>query len=174
MNPFEELYQTVEKEQPALFAQLLPAASPKAIEDFEKTLALSLPDDFKELYLLFNGFAPHTYLYDGLRLLPLNEIIEQTQHIKGSPIVTYEMAGEFFIANKKQNNLLIIALYEPSNPDIAWVGLKLSQSKKTQKISGKICLMYKEGGIHDFEEMVSIGETFGEWIESLEMVLKDL
>lgn len=156
----------LEENEKNLFKILPGAVSEKQLTDAEKELHTVLPDDLKNLYRKFNGFPIDEYFSFQIRILPLEEALECTNKISGSFIPTDVLAGTGFTINAKKTDIMIFAKYHPNNTDTDWVGLKLSHNKKTGKAGGKICIMYKNGGIHSFAELVHSGESLTEWLET--------
>lgn len=147
------------EQAPQAIAYIQGPASPESIEQAERRLNCVLPEALKDLYALADGFAADAYLLrDQYRILPLSEMVEASLALVGEPVVLDALAGE--VAVTKKATRLIFAHARDDDPDVSQVSLRVWTRKRPS-----VELWYREGGIHDFEEVVDWDEDLATWIE---------
>lgn len=146
-------------QSPLMMEHIRAPASPEAIEQAERRLNCALPEALRQLYLLADGFAADAYLLrDQYRVLLLSEMVEASLALVGEPVVLDALAGE--VAVTKKVTRLIFAHARDDDPDVSQVSLRVWARKRAS-----VELWYREGGIHDIEEVVDWNEDLAAWIE---------
>jgi cell wall assembly regulator SMI1 len=149
----------LEAQAPQLIASIHAPASSEAIEQAERRLNCALPEALRQLYVLADGFAADAHLLrDEYRILPLSEMVKASLELVGEPVVLDALAGEVAVTNKVTR--LIFAKAKANDPDVSQVSLNIWARKRPS-----VELWYREGGIHDFEEVVDWGEDLAAWTE---------
>ena len=147
----------LEKYSSELIKEINPPATEAQLEKARTLLGPLFHPELEELYKIANGFAPGAYLLrDDYRILPLEEMIEKSLAIIGTTVPTDFEAGEY--TTLKKLKLLVFAIAKEEDEDVEQVSISIKRGKTD------ISLWYKEGGIHDFEEVVSTSETLKEWL----------
>jgi cell wall assembly regulator SMI1 len=147
------------EQAPQAIASVRVPASSEAIEQAEQRLNCALPEALRQLYALADGFAADAYLLrDEYRILPLNEMVEASLGLVGEPVVLDALAGE--VAVTKKVTRLVFAQARDDDPDVSQVSLRLWARKRPS-----VELWYREGGIHDFEEVVDWDENLATWLD---------
>jgi cell wall assembly regulator SMI1 len=143
---------------PQMVERIRPPATAGALAEAEQRLAVALPEDMRQLYLLADGFAEGAFLLrDDYRILPLSEMIEASLALVGETVVLDYLAGE--VEKPKKVTRLLFARAQEDDPDVSQVSVRLRAKKPSVE------LWYLEGGIHDWEEVVELGESVTEWID---------
>ena len=57
-------------------AELLPPASSEELDTVERELGITLPEDFRQLYLWHNGTRGELFLFGEFRIAPLKDVLE--------------------------------------------------------------------------------------------------
>ena len=134
------------------------SASAEAIAEAEQRLKVVFPEELRQLYLLADGFAEGAFLLGMIhRILQLSEMVEASLALVGKVVVMDYLAGE--IEKPKKVVRLLVVRAQEDNPDVSRVSVRLRAKKPSVELS------YLEGGVHDWEEVVEIGESLTEWIE---------
>jgi cell wall assembly regulator SMI1 len=127
-----------------------------ALDRAQSRLDCQIPPELRTMYMMADGFQKDAFLLrDDYRVLTLEEMILESE--KKPLVVIDEMAGEFEEPDRVTR--LIFAVTEEDNRDIQQVSLHLDEDDATVEI------WFKEGGIHDFEEVVDTELSLGEWLE---------
>lgn len=147
------------EQSPQVITSVRAPASPESIEQAERRLNCALPEALQHLYALADGFVADAYLLrDQYRILPLSEMVETSLELVGEPVVLDALAGEVAVAKKATR--LVFARAREDDPDVSQVSLRVWARKRPS-----VELWYREGGIHDFEEVVDWNEDLATWIE---------
>ncbi len=155
---WERFVKLLAADSPDRVARIRPPATVEAIAEAEQRLGAVFPEELRQLYLIADGFAEGVLLLrDDYRILPLSEMVEASLALVGKVVVMDYLAGE--IEKPKKVVRLLFARAQEDDPDISQVSLRLRAKKSSVE------LWYLEGGIHDWEEVVEIGESLTEWIE---------
>ena len=155
---WQRFVKLLEADSPQSVERIRPSASAEAIAEAEQRLKVVFPEELRQLYLLADGFAEGAFLLrDDYRILQLSEMVEASLALVGKVVVMDYLAGE--IEKPKKVVRLLVARAQEDNPDVSQVSLRLRAKKPSVE------LWYLEGGVHDWEEVVEIGESLTEWIE---------
>jgi hypothetical protein len=147
---FVEFLSQEEKEELCL------AVSDDALNNAQQLLDCIFPLEFYTLYRLADGFKKDAFLLrDDYRILPLEDMVAES--IKKPLVVTDEMSGEF--ENPDTVVRLIFAVTKEENRDIQQVSLYLHED------GASVETWFKEGGIHDFDEVIDTELSLVDWLE---------
>jgi hypothetical protein len=145
---------------PMLVAYIRPPASAEDIADAEQRLGIDFPEEMRQLYLLADGFAEGAYLLrDAYRILPLGELVEASLALVGAPIMMDALALQVTVPKKILH--VLFAQAKDGDPDVEQVSLRLRSKVKSPSVE----IWFREGGIHDWEEVVETGESLTEWFD---------
>lgn len=111
-SSIESIFEHITQNQTALGITLYPCADSEDIKIFETDNGIILPDDFKSLYKLCNGFESEE---DMFRIIPLNEISNEIMLSKNTirkrlpfaEYMIYSDTWEFSIDKHSENKYLI-------------------------------------------------------------------
>ena len=156
---WERFLKLLEAHAPEVIGHIRPPASMEAIAAAEQRLKVVFPEELRQFYLLADGFQEGAYLLiDYYRILPLDEMVEASLAMVGQVVVMDFLAGE--IEKPKKVVRLLFARAKEDDPDISQVTLRLRARKPYMET------WYREGGVHDWEEVVETGESLTESIET--------
>ncbi|HET8846107.1 MAG TPA: SMI1/KNR4 family protein [Ktedonobacteraceae bacterium] len=145
---------------PAMVEQIRTPAKASAVAEAEQRLGVVFPEELRQLYLLADGFVEGAYLLrDDYRILPLDEMVEASLALVGEPIMMDGLLLQVAMPNKVIR--LLFAQAREDDPDVKQVSVRLRSKLKPPLVE----LWFREGGIHDWEEVVETGDTLTEWIE---------
>jgi hypothetical protein len=151
----------LESHAPTLVGHIRLPASAQAVAEAAQRLGIVIPEELRQLYLLADGFAEGAYLLcDDYRLLPLGEMVEASLALVGVPILMDALALQVTVPKKVLH--VLFARAREDNPDVEQVSLRLRSKLKPPSVE----LWFREGGIHDWEDVVETGDTLTEWFDA--------
>ena len=152
--------QLLESHAPAMVGHIRPPATASAIAEAEQRLLVVFPAELRQLFLLADGFAEGAYLLrDDYRILPLGVLVEASLALVGVPIPMDALALQ--VTAPQQVIRLLFARAKADNPDVEQVSLRLRSRLKPPSVE----IWFREGGIHDWEEVVETSESLTEWLD---------
>ena len=155
---WERFVALLKADSPQMVARIRPPASAEVLAEAEQRLQVVFPAELRHFYLLADGFAEGVYLLrEDYRILPLGEMVEASLALVGEPVILDNLAGETEIPKKVVR--LLFALAKEDDPDVSQVSLRLRTKKPCVE------MWYREGGIHDWEEVVETDESLTEWLD---------
>ena len=92
-------------------------------------------------------------------ILPLGELVEASLALVGVPIPMDALALQVTVPKKVIR--LLFARAKADHPDVEQVSVRLRSKLKPPSVE----IWFREGGIHDWEEVVETGNTVTEWLD---------
>lgn len=150
----------VRQDDPESLARVNPPASEEQLATAVSALGSALPDEVRDLYLLANGFGPNSFLLrDDYRLLPLDEMVAASMDLVGETVAVDAEAGVSLTFTEPSRLVLFDA--RDGDDDVERVCVR---ARKTRT---RVELWFKQGGIHDFEELVDTELTLSDWFDEV-------